>query len=459
AYIPLHRISRADIAQFWRGADPRGEKAVANFDEDSLTMSVEAAIDCLQGVDPKSVDGLFMATTTPPNMERLGASIMAKAVDLRQDIRTMDVTGSMRAGTTALLSALDAVNSSAAGSVMVTASDHRLGVPAGGIERALGDGAAAFLISNENVVARVIARHSISDDFSGVWRAYGDNFVRSWEDRMVYDTGYSRLLPKVMSEIMKKCNLSVNDLAKVVYDAPIDVKRHSVVANELGFDHTQVQDHMFNTVGVTGAAMSMMMLVSALEETKPGDKILVASYGNGADAFVLEVTEAIKNVGERRGIKRHLASKRMIENYQTYLRWRNLVPVEAARRPERAPTSIAGLWVNSKQILSFYGVKCKKCGTPQYTIPGGIDRTAPTRVCVVCQAMDEFEDYRFSDKRGVIFSFAHDNLADSVDPPVTVAISARLILCRGIYAPYDDIPLTYCISFLPNTILVCKSRD
>ncbi|MFC1926895.1 hydroxymethylglutaryl-CoA synthase family protein [Chloroflexota bacterium] len=422
AYIPLHRLSRAEISRAWGNTDLGGEKAVANFDEDSLSMAVEAAIDCIKDTGPKAIDGLFLATTTSPYLERLGASIMAAALDMRQDIRTMDVTGSLRAGTTAFASALDSINAGAAKSIIMAASDCRLGAPAGTFEQALGDGAAALLLGEDDVIAKITESYSISDDFSGVWRAEGDSFVRSWEDRMVHDEGYSLILPEAISKLMKKCNLSAGDIAKVVYDCPSDFRRHSVVARKLGFDKSQLQDPMVNTVGITGAAMAIMMLVAALEEARAGDKILFATYGNGADAFVLEVTEAIEKVRDRRGIKNHLASKRMLASYQTYLRWRNLITLEAARRPERGPTSIAGLRTNRKQILPLYGVKCKKCGTPQYAMVSGGTRWAPARVCVMCQAKDEFEDYRFADKRGVIFSYTHDNLAESVDPPTTMVV-------------------------------------
>ena len=55
AYIPLLRISRKSIssATGWLGPATGlpGEKAIANYDEDSLTMAVAAAIDCLNGFD------------------------------------------------------------------------------------------------------------------------------------------------------------------------------------------------------------------------------------------------------------------------------------------------------------------------------------------------------------------------------------------------------------------------
>ncbi|MBE0415256.1 MAG: OB-fold domain-containing protein [Dehalococcoidia bacterium] len=421
-YIPLHRLSRGEFLRAWGGFGMPGERAVANHDEDSVTMAIESAIDCMKGIDPEKVDGLFFATTTSPYKERLCASIMATALNMRRDIRTMDVTGTLRAGTTAIATALDLIKAGSAKNILVAAGETRLGAPGGDFEQIVGDGGAALLLGDKGVIASIEGSYSISDDFSGQWRADGDEFIRSWEDRMVYDEGYSRVLPEAISGLMKKYNLAPGDFAKVVYDAPLDVRRHARVAGQLKFDGAKVQDPMFMTVGITGAALTMMMLVAALEEAKPGDKILFASYGNGADAFYLQVTPEIKKAKERRGIKKHLESKRILDNYEKYLRWRHLVTIEAARRPEQEPTSIAALFRDRKIILGLWGVKCKACGTPQYTQGGSIGSTTPIRVCVNCQAKDQFEDYCFRDKKATIFSFTHDNLAASVDPPSTVIV-------------------------------------
>ena len=421
AYVPLHRISRQELYNAWGGFAMPGEKAVANFDEDSITMAMEAATDCLAGTDSGTVDALYCASTTFPYKERLGSAIVSAALDLSQAVRTVDFAGSLRVGTTALGCALDAIHAGSARRVLVTAADIRLGAPAGDMEQALGDGAAALLLGEDDVIARITASHSLSDEFSGVWRADGDTFVRSWEDRMVLDEGYSRALPAAMAGLMEKCGLGAKDFDRVVYDAPTDIRRHMRVATQLGFEPAKVQDPLFMSVGNTGCALASMMLVAALEQAKPGERILFASYGNGADAFVLEVTDAIERLGERRGIERHVESKRMVKNYQSYLRWRGLLQLEAARRPEQAPTSLSELWRHRRQILALYGARCTSCGTPQYDTPAGLGHR-PARICVVCQAKDQFEPYRFADKRASIFTFTEDNLAASADPPTTVAV-------------------------------------
>jgi len=113
---------------------------VANFDEDSISMSVAAGLDCFNGIDPKTVDALFMATTSAAYKERQNSTIVSTALDLRREVRNADFTNCLRAGTIALLSALDAVKAGSVKSVLVTAADMRLGAASGDNERNFGDG-------------------------------------------------------------------------------------------------------------------------------------------------------------------------------------------------------------------------------------------------------------------------------------------------------------------------------
>jgi len=92
AYIPWHRIDRQNFLKAWGGFAMPGEKAIASYDEDSLTMAVEASIDCLRGIDAHKVDGLYFATTTSPYKEKQCSALMALPLDLRRDIRTADIT-------------------------------------------------------------------------------------------------------------------------------------------------------------------------------------------------------------------------------------------------------------------------------------------------------------------------------------------------------------------------------
>ena len=150
AYIPYFRLDRAEIARAWGSAAAPGERSVANYDEDSLTMAVAAARDCLKGIDRASIGGLYFASTTAPYKEKQSAALIAAVLGLAPEAVTMDFSGSLRCGTNALKAALDAVASGAAPSILVCAADTRLGYPSGPNEMNFGDGAAALW----SVVAR-----------------------------------------------------------------------------------------------------------------------------------------------------------------------------------------------------------------------------------------------------------------------------------------------------------------
>jgi len=412
AYIPRYRMSRKTITSaigWFNSVGVPGEKAIANYDEDSVTMAVAAGLDCLNGLSRDVLEGLHLATVTPPYKERQAAGIVAAALDLGPDIRTIDFTDSTKAGTAALLTGCDAVKAGAAKSIIVCASDCRVGKPGGFEEANYGDGAAAFLLGDSGVIATLEGSYSVSYDFMDRWKAEDDRFVHTSEDRWIRDEGYTKFIPEAISGLLKKYGLSVSDFAKVIYPC-LYPREHTAIGRSLKLDPSQMQQEILSTVGDTGTAHPLMMLVAALEEAKPGDKILVASYGYGSDALFFEVTEEIDKAKERRGFAKHLASKAELTSYEKYLSFRNVLPVEKGLRGETGPTQVALTWRDRKIIMALYGSKCKACGTPQYPAQ---------RVCVNpnCGAIDQMEDYCFADKKGRLFSYTGDNLAFSVSPP------------------------------------------
>ncbi len=419
AYIPWYRISRKLLAQAWGWLSPPGvpgEKAVANYDEDSVTMAVSAGVDCITGIDREAIDGVYLATTSPPFKERENAEIVATALDLRPEIHTADFASTMKAGTAALISAYNAVKAGTARNVLVCAADCRLGKAGSPYEAQFGDAAAAVLVGEKDVAAEIKAFHTISHDFPDFWRTYWDDYERSWEDRFIREEAYAKFVPEAMSAALKKAGLEPKDIAKVCYPA-LFAREYMAIARRMGFEPNQLQPHMLDTVGNAGAAWPLLILVAALEEAKPGDRILMASYGNGSDAFVFEVTDAVTDVQSRiKGVKKHLESKKELTNYEKYLVFRELTPVEyGIRAQDTGITPLTEQWRKRRALFALVGTRCKRCGLPQFP---------PQRICVnpECNAWDEMEPYRFSDKKGVIFSFTEDHLAFHRVPPAIYGI-------------------------------------
>lgn len=413
AYIPLHRLSRAETARAWGGRPAPGERAVAGYDEDSLTMAVAAARDCLRGADSAAVDGLYFASTTAPYREKQAAATVASVLDLPPHAVTMDFGGSLRCGTNALRAALDAVAAGSARSVLVCAADVRLGYPAGPGEANFGDGAVALLVGTRDVLAEVEHADSRYDEIQDTWRSDGDTFVRTAEDRFSMDEGYVDVMVHSLAAALERYGLAAADIAHVALNSP-NARQLKTIAKKLRFDEQrQVGDVLHAAVGDTGCAASLMSLVAVFERTRAGETILLASYGNGCDTAVLRTTELVDRVPACRGVRRHIESRRPLRSYEQYLRWRGLVTTQPAARPplEARVPSPAAQWREVPWEMRLTGTRCLECGTPQYP---------PQRVCVECHAKDRVEPYRFTDVPARVFSFSHDHVMETPDPPVTV---------------------------------------
>ena len=408
AYVPRYRLG--DATDGWNS---RVERSIANFDEDSVSMAVAAGVDCLKGRDRQQIDGLFFATTTPPYAEKQCASIISTALDLRRDIFTADITDVLRAGTTALKSALDSVAAGSAGQVLVIASDNRQGAPKGEAERNSGDGAAAFIVSRDNVIAEHEGAYTITENMMDTWRSAGDLFVRSWEDRFAIEEGLERILGDALAGFMEKQGIAARDVGKLALYAP-DGRRHSQLARQLGFSAEQVQDPMFGRLGNTGAAFPLMLLVSALEDTGPGQLIVTASYGDGSDVIGFRTTDQAANGRASAGVSGFLESKQVLDSYETYARWRDVWLTDAAsRRPQAQSPSVSALWREGDRNIRFYGATCNQCGFVQYP---------PQRVCVKCQSRDDATPVRLSDQPGKVFTYSMDYLAGTTDTPLVIAV-------------------------------------
>jgi 3-hydroxy-3-methylglutaryl CoA synthase len=226
------------------------------------------------------VDGLFFATTTAPYLEKQCAGIIAAALDLRTDINTADFTGSLRAATTALRAAADAVSSGSARNILVVAADCRLAEPESMWEQLLGDGAGAVLVSGQGP-ATLRGFHSTAGEQLGVWRRSDDRYIHSFEPKAETHYGYVQSAVQAGKAVLEREKVAPGDLARGVITAG-DPRSQGIVANNLGLDGGRLQDSLFMSVGNPGVPLVLMMLAGALDEAKAGDKLLVINNGDGA---------------------------------------------------------------------------------------------------------------------------------------------------------------------------------
>ena len=416
AYIPRYRLNRKTIfsAMGWFNSATagvaRGEKAVANYDEDGITMAVAAARDCLTNCDRDCIDGLYLGSTSAPYLERQNAAVCAAALALRPNIRAADFGASLKSGTSALISACDAVRAENIKNFLVCAADSRQGKPGSNMEHTFGDGAAAFVVGKEDVIAELKGSYSVTRDFVDYRRIDEDKFIRGWEERWIRDEGYGKIVPEAVVGFLEKYNLKIGDFAKVVIGCP-SAPALKGLSKKLGVEADRIQDNLMGSVGDTGSALAPMMFVAALEESKPGDRILVVGYGNGCDVLSFEVTGQIEKARDRVGIKGYLSQKAEMDNYLKYMVFRDLIPTDIGIRGEETPIKrMSMIYREGEGISALRGSRCKVCGTPQFP---------KQRVCInpECGATDQMEDYYFHDRIGRIVSYTGDSLAFSMDPP------------------------------------------
>lgn len=411
-YVPRYRLSSAELAPVWGGSVGAGERAVANYDEDALTMAAEAALAVVGGRDPSRVGACFFASTSAPYVEKSCAALLACIADLPSGVVTADLGGSLRAGTTALRLALDAVAAGSVSQALVAAADMRPAPPGSELELAFGDGAGAVLVGSEDVVATLEGACTVSHEFTDVWRNDGDHYVQALADPAFVRThGLDRHMAEAVEGLLQRTGRKRADFAHVVLYAP-DARTHAALIRELRLPETAaVTGGLIARAGNTGTASCLLGLAAALERAAPHEQILVVSYGNGAEALLLETTGAITSAARpARPVSAQLAGGRPLGHYGKLLRFRRHVETEAVRTFSSVPTLVR----EERQNVRLYGQKCTDCGAVSY----------PRRhLCWQCSS-SRLADYRLG-RRGRVFTFTKDHLVPNPDPP-TIMVTADL---------------------------------
>ncbi|HUI26174.1 MAG TPA: OB-fold domain-containing protein [Candidatus Kryptonia bacterium] len=426
SYVPRYRLPREVIAKEWGQPSMGGEKAVANHDEDSLTLAVNAATHCFADTSPAKLAAVFFASTTSPYREKQAAATVAAVLDTGSQVRTADFTDSLRAGTSALQAGLDAVGAGAK-TVLVCAGDCRMGEPDSPAEQNYGDAGAAVLLGGSNVIAEVLGSFSLSEEFHGTWRTEGQDYLHSFPGGFETKFGYTRFVTAAIQGVLKQCNLMAQQITTAVIAAP-NPRVIAGVAKAAGLDpKKQINDTLWAVLGDTGTTQPLLLLAAALERAKPGDIVLLASYGDGGDAFVFKVTDAIPSYHTARSVYSQIETKRHLSSYGKYARFRKLIRKEDHNTDLSTPVV---LFRDQKAVLPLYGGRCPKCQTVQFP---------KHRICVECGHRDGLEEVKLS-RRGTLFTFTNDFLFESPDQPVTHAV-VELDGGGRVYVQMTDCPV------------------
>lgn len=407
-YVPTLRLARSAIAEAVSWAVPgvrglaKGERAVANWDEDAITMAVEAGRDCLRGFE-RDFERVQLASTTLPFSDRSNGGVAADALLGPSGVATEDLAGSRRAAT----SALARLGRAGGGRTLLLAADCRETRPGSAQEMTYGHGAAALLFGDGDPIAVVRGAASVHEDMVDQYRASDTDYDYALEERWIREEGYYKLVPAAVEAAVREAGLEPSEIHRFVIPAAAGVAKGLCKLLRIGDD--RLVDPLIGDCGDCGVAHPLLMLAAALESAVPGERILVVGFGQGADAVIVETTPRLAAVQAGRGPSRYLARKRGFANYTMFLSLRNRIDIDFGLRAERDNrTSMSAFYRRRKDVSAMLGGRCGACGTLQFP---------RSQVCVKCGAYDSQQPESLAELTGRVKSYTEDWLAYTPLPP------------------------------------------
>ncbi len=412
-YLPHWRLERSAIAGVLGSAPAAGARTVASYDEDSVTMAVEAGRRALRA-STSAPAAVWFATTSPTYVEKTNATIAHAALRLAGDVIAADAGAGLRGAAAALRSALRSTESA----VLVLAGDIRTG-PAGSPDEATGgDAGSAVLVGDDGsgspVVAEFLGGASATREFLDRWRLPGESRTRSWEERFG-EQRYVALANTALDGALKDAGVELGELSTVAISSP-QARAGATLAKRIGAAGVDVADTLAGSVGFTGAAHPGLLLSALLEQASPGQVVALVSLADGADVFVFRVTEAVAAFRAARtvGVAEQAAGGDATLAYAKYLAWRGVLPTQPPNRPEPARMSASA----AERRLDW-----------KYGFVGSRDRSSdalhlpPARVSTVGGNIDDMDPAPMADVPATVATFTVDSLAYSPSPPVVFAVA------------------------------------
>ncbi|MBU0756968.1 MAG: hydroxymethylglutaryl-CoA synthase, partial [Nanoarchaeota archaeon] len=275
------------------------EKSVPGIDEDSVTIAVEAARNALlcSGIDPKTIGAIFFGSESHPYAVKPTGTIVAEAIMAGQDVMIADMEFACKAGTAALQVSLGLVKAAMVKTALAGGIDTAQGAPGDALEYTAAAGGAAFILGTENIVAAINHTLSFVTDTPDFWRREGQKYP-SHGGAFTGSPAYFRHIISASKNIMEYCRTKPKDYDHVIFHQPNE-KFPMKAAGELGFTKDQIKTGLLvGRIGNTYSASSLLGLAAVLDVAKPGQRILLTSYGSGAgsDSFDITITENIRKI-------------------------------------------------------------------------------------------------------------------------------------------------------------------
>ncbi|MBT8146950.1 MAG: 3-hydroxy-3-methylglutaryl CoA synthase, partial [Gammaproteobacteria bacterium] len=338
AYIPRARLSKQAIADAntWFDASlkslAKGERSMCHWDEDAITMAVEAAHDCLSNAGTKPLDSLYLASTTLPFLDRQNSVVVSEALNLPRNLHSMDITASQRAATSGLISLLQSSIQDQSQKLLV-ASEHRRTKAGSRQEMLWGDAAAAVCIGSDDLLAEYLDHETVANDFVDHYRGDEAEFNYDWEERWIRDEGFMKDVPAAVGSLLARAEVNAGQVNYFIL--PSDQARTpAAVARKLGIGDSAVVDNQLSVSGVAGVAQPLLLLAKVLEQAQQDELILLLGFGQGCDALLFRATG--KGIEQRppRGVSGCLSRGKLESNYHRFLSFNNLVERDIGKRGE-----------------------------------------------------------------------------------------------------------------------------
>ncbi len=309
SYVPRYRIKVEEIAKQW-GDNAESiknglllyEKTVPGMDEDTITISYMAAKYALQraGIDPKEIGALYIGSESHPYAVKPSGTVVAEALGITPDVHIADFEFACKAGSEAMFVAYSHVKAGNMKYAMGIGADTSQGAPGDALEYSAAAGGSAFIFGTENIVAEVVETYSFTTDTPDFWRREHE-FYPQHAGRFTGEPAYFRHVLSCARALMEKAGMKAEDFAYAIFHMP-NGKFPLRAGKTLGFKKEQIEPGwIVPWQGNTYSGSSPTGLSATLDIAKPGDYILMVSFGSGAgsDGFIFKVTERIEEVRDK----------------------------------------------------------------------------------------------------------------------------------------------------------------
>lgn len=329
AYVPRYRLPAAEVSRVWTSRTaslPITEKAVPGLDEDVASMAIEAVRNALRRARIRGAElgAVWVGSESHPYAVKPTGTIVAEAVGTSPAVLAGDWEFACKAGTEATQAAIGMVGSGALDYAVAVGMDTAQGRPGDALEYTAGAGGAALIIGPADAAVAVLEGSlSFVSDTPDFWRRQQMLYPEHGA-RFTGEPAYFKHVVGATSAILECLRRQPSDYTHVVFHQP-NVKFPQKVGKDLGFTAEQIQVGLLaDEIGNTYAGAAMLGLTAVLDQAKPGDRVLMVSFGSGAgsDAFSFRVTDRITEVPRGIPTTRQYIERRIEIDYATYARYR-----------------------------------------------------------------------------------------------------------------------------------------